>query len=289
MKNEDRKGAEEKRGSGDLIRNLLFTFSPLLLCGLWCGLLSAQQGLRSPAFVAKLHPNGPSYSCDTVNDANLKGYWKLDEASGNATDSKGANTLTDNGGVTSGIGKISTARTFTAATPSYFSIADNAALSSGDIDITVGAWVYYGGTLVAGAYPGIIGKFVTGQQEYQLYLNGDNQRYQFAVSSNGTAQVDVKADSFGDPSDGVYHLVIAWHDATANTINIQIDGGTVDSVSYGTGLFDGTGEFNIGSIGGAAFSWTGQIDEAFVIKRVLTTSERLGLYQFGSGCRPSGL
>lgn len=245
--------------------------------------------MRSPAFVGNLHPNGPSYSCDTVNDANLKGYWKMDEASGNATDSKGANTLTDNNGVTSGVGKISTARTFTAASPSYFSIADNVALSTGDIDFTVGAWVYYGGTLVASAYPGIVGKFASMQQEYQLYLNGDNQRYQFAVSSNGTAQVDVKADSFGDPSDGAYHFVCAWHDSVANTINIQVDGGTVDSASYGTGVYDGTGDFNIGSIGGGAFGWTGQLDEVFFIKRVLTSNERLGLYQSGSGCRPSGL
>jgi hypothetical protein len=80
--------------------------------------------------------------CDTVNDGSLVAYWRLDEASGNATDTKGSSTLTDNNTVTSAAGKISTSRQFTAANSEFLSIADNAALSTGNIDFWIGGWIY---------------------------------------------------------------------------------------------------------------------------------------------------
>ena len=67
----------------------------------------------------------------------LISYWKLDEASGNATDSHGTNTLTDTNTVTSVAGKINTARYFTNANTEFFTLADNASLSTGDIDFTI--------------------------------------------------------------------------------------------------------------------------------------------------------
>ncbi len=240
---------------------------------------------RQGPLIANAHPNGPPINCNPVNDSSLKGYWKLDEASGNATDAKGANTLTDNGGISTQSGQVGTSRDFSAASSQYFSIADNAALSAGDIDITVAAWVRYGGTVTAGQYPGILSKWGGGQNEYVLYLNGDTGRFEFDVSANGSAQTGVQATTFGAIASSTWYYVLAWHDATANTLNIQVNGGTVDSVSYSSGIFDGTAAFTLGSIG-VGFFWTGQIDEAQVTKRVLTSDER---YSLSTACRPSGL
>lgn len=224
--------------------------------------------------------------CYSVNDSSLKGYWKLDEASGNAIDSKGANTLTDNNSVGTAAGKIGTSRDFAAASSRYLSIADNADLSTGDIDFTGTCWWKYDAVLAAGQYPGIMGKWQIGQREFQAYLNGDNQRVQLSVSSDGTAiTIEVRADNFGDPSENAWHFVVFWHDSVANTINIQIDNGTVDSTSYASGILDGTSIFTIGSVAIGDY-WTGQIDEAEFTKRVLTTDERSALYAAGLGCRP---
>ena len=68
-------------------------------------------------------------------------YWKLDEASGaDAIDAKGSETLTQNNTVGSGGGVVSPARTFN-GTNQYFDHADDAALSTGDIDFSWSGWV----------------------------------------------------------------------------------------------------------------------------------------------------
>ena len=72
----------------------------------------------------------------------LAAYWQLDEASGGRADSIGGNDLTDTNTVTQAAGKIDTAAHFTAANNESLSIADNAALSMGDDDFTLAAWVY---------------------------------------------------------------------------------------------------------------------------------------------------
>jgi hypothetical protein len=76
---------------------------------------------------------------------------------------------------------------------------------------------------------------------------------------------------------------VAWHDAGADTINIQVNNGTVDST---TGVFGNSETFIIGGekVGaGADFEFDGLIDEAGIRNRVLTTAERTELYNSGSG------
>lgn len=88
----------------------------------------------------------------------LAAYWKLDEASGTRSDSAGSSHLTDNNTVTQSSGRVGNAGQFTAANNEYLSVADNAALSSGDVDITVAGWIYldatfeHKGVLSKGAY-----------------------------------------------------------------------------------------------------------------------------------------
>ncbi len=73
---------------------------------------------------------------------NLIAALELDEASGNAIDSHGANDFSDNNTVGAGTGLVhANARDFEAANDEYFSLADNTDLSLSDIDCTVEAWV----------------------------------------------------------------------------------------------------------------------------------------------------
>src|SRR4051812_13880833 len=72
----------------------------------------------------------------------LISFWKFDEASGNALDSKGATTLTDVNTVTSAAGLVyPTARLFTAASTEYFTAADAPAISTGNITFWIAGWV----------------------------------------------------------------------------------------------------------------------------------------------------
>ena len=55
--------------------------------------------------------------------------------------------------------------------------------------------------------------------------------------------------------------VIAWHDSVANTLNIQVDNGTVSSVSYSGGAKDTTSPMIIGAHSDGSLGFNGLIDE----------------------------
>lgn len=212
---------------------------------------------------------------------NLISYWKLDEASGNAADAHGSNTLTDNNTVTNGTGLVyGTARQFAAASDESFSLADNASLSTGDIDFTFAAWV---NAADLSTYRTILNKDNGSAWEYQLYYATGPDRFQWYVESAGGAG-DVNADVLGSPSINTWYFIVAWHDATANTINIQVNDGTVDSEAYTFGVRDGSGAFYLGRETTAnASDMEGRIGPVMFWKRVLTAGERTSLYNSGAG------
>ena len=84
---------------------------------------------------------------------------------------------------------------------------------------------------------------MAGQKEYNLRHDGGNLH--FFVSPNGSAEASVNTPSA--LSTGAWHLIVAWHDAVANTINLQVDNGTVYSTTHSAGVVDGPAPFKIGS------------------------------------------
>lgn len=234
-----------------------------------------------------LHPLRRNLLCRSQSPllTNLISHWRLDELSGAALDTHGGNTLTDNNTVTSAAGKIGTARHFAVVNTEHLSIPDNAALSMGDIDFTIACWVRF--TTTTGAERCIVGKWRnTGdQREYWLHYVNSLDRISFNVDPTGlgAATYRVVANTLGAPSTATWYFIVAWHDAAANTINIQINNGTVDSAAHTLGVFNGTADFSIGSLGGLFEFFDGQIDSFSVWKRVLTSDERSFLWNNGSG------
>lgn len=212
---------------------------------------------------------------------NLISYWKLDEASGNALDSHGSNNLTDTSTVGATTGKINGCRDFEVSASEYFSIADNASLSVGDIDFAVSGWVNIESS---GAQRGIIGHWtVSGNRSWIFTYSSFLNRFLFLVSNDGTASVSVTANAFGAPALGTWCHFQAWHDSVANTINIQINNGAINSTSHSSGVFDSSGLFAIGSNLDGNLHFDGLIDEVGFWKRVLTSDERTALYNSGNG------
>jgi len=207
----------------------------------------------------------------------------MDEASGDAADSHGSNTFTNNNTVPSGTGKLNTAFDLESTSSHYFSHTDNSDLSTGNIDFTLQAWVNpesLAGTMF------IIGKWqVSGELEYALYYNSGNSRFEFTVSANGSSNpTAATANNFGAPSTGTYVLVHAWHDATNDQLGIAVNAGTANTVAYSSGVRDGTSDVNFGrnqSVPGQF--WDGLLDEIGFWKRVLTAQERTDLYNGGAG------
>jgi hypothetical protein len=220
---------------------------------------------------------------------NFISHWSLGEVSGTRVDNvvASANDLTDINTVTQAVGKIGNAAQFTAANFEALGHADNASLSTGDIDFTISAWVYLD-TIHNGA---ILTKYqISGnQREYLLFYNNNdhapNNRFSFVVSSNGTAITTIDATTFGAASTATWYFVVAWHDAVNNQIGISVND-VANTAAYSSGVFDSTAPFRIGELlNGASqiYPFNGRIDEAWFEKRMWSASDITDTYNAGAG------
>lgn len=217
----------------------------------------------------------------------LISHWKLDETSGNATDAHGSNTLTDNNTVTTAAGKIGTARQFTAANSESLSHADNADLSLGtDTPFTWALWVYpdtITGVHTLVAKWGGAGSAEVREYHLQIIFNATANYVQFSIG-NGASSVTLQTFPNAVLTVGAWNFIVAWHDEVANTVNIQVNNGTVYSGSWSGGTFDGTGTMALGRNGSFGSQYfDGRLDSVSFWKRVLTSGEKTTLYNGGAG------
>lgn len=209
----------------------------------------------------------------------LVSYWKLDEASGSRADSHGSNTLTDNNTVLSATGKINSAADFEATNTEYLSCADNASLSTGDIDFTLTCWV---NAESLATYPVMLrkGSDINDNIEYVLYYDTVNNVLKFGVTFSGTYG---EVSSGSSISTATWYFITCHHDSVNNQIAISVNDGTLQTASWTIGVDDSSHPFCIGASVGQSLWWDGLIDEVGFWKRVLTSGERTQLYNGGSG------
>jgi hypothetical protein len=213
---------------------------------------------------------------------NLISYWKLDEASGNALDAHGANALTETSGtIASAAGKIGNARDFEATGDTeYFEIADNADLSTGDVDFAFQCWI---NAESVGANRRIAGKWGSAGNLEWLLLVTSSDLVRFQVSNDGTASVSVEASTHGAIVAATWYHVACWHDSVNNQIGVAVNAGTPNTTAHSTGVFDSATAFTLGAAN-ATQHWDGLLDEAAFWKgRILTSQERTDLYNGGAG------
>lgn len=211
----------------------------------------------------------------------LVAYWHLDEAGGTRFDAVGSNDLTNHNTVTQAAGILGSAAQFTSVNNEYLSIADTANLSmAAHADFSMTAWVYLD-SKPGGDNMFILGKMIDGSAsnaEYGMYwaTATDNLR---AYLSDGVGITNLQATSFGAPPLSTWIWMAEWYDATADTWNVQINNGAVDSIANTTGSQNTVNDFAIGRLpGDNSAYWNGRIDEVGIWKRVLTDAERTTLY-----------
>jgi RHS repeat-associated protein len=204
----------------------------------------------------------------------LAAWWSLDETSGTRQDSYGTNDLTDNNTVGYGQGVQGNAASVAPANLERLSIPDNASISTGNIDFTLVAHVYLNNT--TGTFTIVDKSNNTNTTDYRLGHNAGTG-FRFRVGS-GSAYVDS-----GAVTANTWHSVIAWHDAAHDTLNIQVDNGTVNTVPFATGTTDSTNPVSIGAYPNGTYGLDGRVDEVSLYKRVLTADERAWLYNNGTG------
>lgn len=240
-------------------------------------------GLGAVGSTATPRPTATAVVAANPGTSSLVSYWPMDETAGTRVDAhSGGNNLSVPNAPGTAAGKVSSAASFASASSQYLSIADNADLSTGDISFTVGAWVYlsnkaanmiavskYAGTAPAGL-------------EYSLAYNQAADRFQFSVSDGATVKT-VSADTLGAPSAGSWYFITAWHNAGADTVNVNVNNGATDSASTsGIAVQNSSSAFRIGAYGSGDYL-NGAVDEAFFYKRLVTDAERAWLYNAGGG------
>jgi prepilin-type N-terminal cleavage/methylation domain-containing protein len=214
----------------------------------------------------------------------LSAYWKLNEVSGSRADSKGSTALTDNNTVTSIAGKKDNAAVFAKANIEFLSAADNADISTGDINYSLAGWFYLASEANYGT---LIAKYLIGtNREYWLGYDPAVDRITWYVyDAAGTRIGFVASNNFGALTTGTWYFVYAEHNATNNTVSISINNGTLDTAATTGPAGDSTATLFIGndspSVGTDAYD--GRLDEFGFWKRALTAQERTDLYNGGIG------
>lgn len=264
-------------------RAVLALLPALLLC---LTLLPGTPG-SPPAYSA------PDAQCTTqpvLCDANLWArlkrdaisLWRFESGSSLGLDSKGLNTLTNNNAVSQIAGRVGQAAQFVAASSQYLGRADNASLSTGNIAFTLAGWVNLTDRATTYAIANKLDS--SGAGEWNLtYTGGGTERFRFRTFLSGAGVGDATANSFGQATSGVWTHVVFWHDPATTTVNIQVNGGPVDSATT-TGAPADTGvSFQLGATATPGGFLNGSLDEWGFWKRLLTPAERVWLYNGGSG------
>ncbi|MBI3175912.1 MAG: hypothetical protein HYZ25_19495 [Chloroflexi bacterium] len=210
---------------------------------------------------------------------NLVSWWTMNETSGQRNYSHSANHLSVTGTVTSATGRPTStnAASFSSSPTGILTRTDNAQLSTGDIDFTLSANFY--AASVSGVTVLVNKGSSTDQNQRDYALIQSNNTLLFRVG-NGSTNASVTSTTF---TANTWHTVVAWHDSVNDTINIQIDNGTVSSASYSGGAMDTTYPLSIGGHANSTYVFNGRIDEVSLYKRVLNTNERTWLYNAGAG------
>jgi hypothetical protein len=206
----------------------------------------------------------------------LISYWKLDEASGNAADAHGSNTLTPVAAPTGATGIINNGRDFEQSSSQFLECADNASLDRGDTDFSFSLWVSLE-TSTATTQTILSKDGGAGDRQYRLDVSGGSLRWFVFDSGGGVAG---QASAAWNPSLGTFHHIVVWHDAAANEVGYVIDDGT--PVTAATSAAAGTGGADF-EIAGNPNAFDGIIDEVGLWGRVISDAEITSLYNSGAG------
>lgn len=220
-----------------------------------------------------------------VDTTNLVEWWPLSESSGTRVGVHAGLDLSDNNTVTGTTGPDgSGASQFTAANSEYLKRLSETALQAGDIDFTFCAW-FKCDTL--SSLRAIVAKYSAdaGSLEYMLYVITDG-RISFMVGR----PTDVQKQAIlvaGTISTGTWYMACGWHDAAADTVNLEINAnGTIATTATGGALQ--AASVHPFTIGQRAYTASelfhdGGIQRVGFWKRVLTSDERTALYNSGNG------
>ena len=226
-----------------------------------------------------------------LNDG-LVGYWKMDEALGNRSDSSGnTNTLIDYATVAAGAGKFGNGADFETATEDeYLSIVSNTNTQMGGTDFTISMWVKIESVSSTGNW--LINKRDNlTNAEYQVTIVNDTTDYaRFGIFNNGDGNsfIGIGSTTSTPVTIGAWHFLTASFNNSTKQLSLSVDGKTpVTTIVPGYVVASSTASTTIGranwSLTSDNLAHDGLIDEVRLYKRLLSPTEISTLYNWAPG------
>lgn len=213
----------------------------------------------------------------SVLKTNLLHWWSLDETSGNRADSHGSLAMVPAGTVSAVSALVGNGSSTPSSVSNYLGTTTSDDLSATDFTIA-------GVFKTSNASYGIINRnnkaSASADRQWLVLIEGG--AFYLSVSTDGTGSTAFAGSGTG-LGNGALHTFFAWRDRTANTINVQVDGGTVASTSLSgaTNLYNSTDPGYSMHIVGNVYPG-GVNDEIAIWNRVLTSDERAWIHNSGA-------
>lgn len=204
--------------------------------------------------------------------------WQLSEASSPYIGSVSYTPLgVGSSAISSVAAKVGNGLSFVSASSQWVSGADNPNHSFAG-DFTILCWVNF--TTVTGTQH-IINKGNAGGFQFAEYmLRFAGGVFNFKVG-NGVSTVTLNGAA---PATGTWYFIAAWLDTTAQTINLQVNNGSISSTACTITSYDSNAGLRLGrDLGGGTNFLNLILNQVSLYNRVLLPSERSGWYNNGNG------
>ena len=245
--------------------------------GIWTRALNSTD-------VSNLYNSGSAFDPITLTTS-LISYWKLDESSGNASDSVGLHTLT-NSNVTYSTGKINNGAVFNSSSDSLSTSTYTDFNFERTNAFTFSQWLNLT-SLSGGSY--IIDREDSGTLRGYVFFVQSNGKLRFQIGNNNDGTNCIYVDSTNvEISTGAFYHVVMTYDGSSSASGVKLY--VNDSAVATTTLFDNlnattqnTQNFVVGNRVGGGNDFSGTLDELGVWTRAITAGEVTSLYNAGAG------
>jgi hypothetical protein len=201
-------------------------------------------------------------------------YWKLDESSGNASDSVGSYTLTNNNTVAFSSGKINNGADFVDSSSEYFNASSN--IITANSALTVAMWVKVSTRSTDSPLCAQYTSAVAGVWWFNI-ASGDFLSFsQYDGGSVRTATDNV------DIVDGNWHFIVLTVNSAHNSVKFSTDGSSFRTVAITAVTNWATQTFTLGKYGTGSY-FNGSMDEVGIWNTELTIDEVQKIYNASRG------
>jgi hypothetical protein len=210
---------------------------------------------------------------------NLVSYWKLDESSGNASDSVGSNTLTNNNTTTYGAAKINNGAIFNGSNQ----YLNSATITPFTNAYTVNYWVNPDDSDTSNQTSFSIRPSSGNANIIQVEGLSTSKLRCIMYSSNGTSYKDYRTSVA--LTAGTWNMVTLTWDGSTWTIytNGTADSSITKTTDNSVTLTSTSRTLRLGAETGSSNFFDGNLDEVGVWSRALSSTEVTELYNSGNG------